>query len=243
MSPSRDPFELLQALAPRLDRDAPATPAEDAVLQRILDALDAPRAPRRRRWWRGRALAGLLGVGIVGVASAGAAVWYETSRPEQPVSVTCWRDVDRSSQWETQIGPNESPVDACAPAWRDGPFGPAAPPSLIACTAAEGPIAVVPGDSLDACAAVGLPALDPGHAGSPELAEVHLLQRLVADPLGATCATEEETVALVAEVLARHRIDGWTVNPPAPFTAGRPCGQVAIDPATRTLDIISLRQP
>ncbi|HRE00171.1 MAG TPA: hypothetical protein PLV68_02660 [Ilumatobacteraceae bacterium] len=198
-----------------------------------------PQQPQRRwRWRRRSVVAGLVVVGIAGTASVAIAAWYSTSTPRDPLDVACWSDQQRSSQWEVRIGLGDSPLTACGTPWDDGTFGRSGPPPLVACTSAEGIIAVVPAES---CAKVGLDGLTPGYEDSTSAQTADLLQQLIGDRLFEECHTEVETRSLIDGVLAEHGLDDWTVESPVPFTADRPCGQVAIDPTTRTITIVTIR--
>lgn len=247
MGEPTDPVEILRRLRPPRRRSGPLQPGDDprmdALLEDVLRRLDhdARSEPRRARGPRPRRLiAAVLAIGLIGGASAAAAILL--TRDDHRQVVSCWSDQEPTAIWEARIGQNDSPRAACAEPWRNGDFGTAGPPPLVECVAPSGIIAVVPGDD-NACETVGLPKLDtePGSADPDAAGE--LLYELLVVPLAERCADEAETVALTDEVLDAHELTDWAVDSNAPFTEQRACGRVSIDVGSRTIWITPVPRP
>lgn len=247
MGEPTDPIEILRRLRPPRRHSGPLQPGEDprmdALLEGVLSRLDdtARAEPRRGLGRRQRRLiAAFIAVGLIGGASAAAAILWTRNDHRQVVS--CWSDQEPTAIWEARIGQNDSPRAACAEPWRNGDFGTAGPPPLVECVAPSGIIAVVPGDD-NACETVGLPELgtQPGPADPDAAGE--LLHELLVVPLAEQCADESETVALINETLDAHEFTGWTVDSNTPFTEQRSCGRVSIDVGSQTIWITPVPRP
>lgn len=248
MADPTDPLELLRRLRPSRDPrplEPGADPHMDELLEGVIRRLDAGNqrpdqrdgGRRRRRW-----LAAALAVGVAGGASAATAIWYETSRPDHRLVVSCWSDPVPSAQWEVRIQPTDSPLDACSEPWIDGDFGTNGPPSLVACVTTDGIIAVVPGDE-STCEAAGLAVLQAERPPDSATPADEVLNRLLVAPLAERCANEGETLSLIDSVLDTHALTDWTVDYNAPFSSERSCGQVFVDSETHTIWIAPLPKP
>ncbi|NLE80502.1 MAG: hypothetical protein GX610_13120 [Rhodococcus sp.] len=248
MADPTDPLELLRRLRPPRDPrplERGDEPAMDAVLDGVLQRLETgarPRDHRARGRRRGRLLAAFLAVGVAGGASAAAAIWHETTRPDHRLVVSCWSDLQPSAFWEARIEPNDSPIDACGEPWTNGYFDTSGPPPLAACVTDSGIIAVVPGDQ-STCATSGLTVLQPGFEPDGTIPDDERLHQLLAIPLLETCADEHDTVSLIDTVFNDQGLTDWTVDYIAQFDELRVCGQVSIDASSRTVWITPIPGP
>lgn len=234
-----DPFDLLRRLAP--DTPLPDDAVDDGLLARILATLDARAAGTRRTRRIRRAAAGLIAIGAISGTTVAVAVRRDAAPPPRTPFVTCWNTAPPTIQWELVVEVGIDPVVACSAPWSNGSFGTDEPPALVACLSGTGVTAVIPGRTPEACLDAGLGATRAGPLRTDEVDEVTALQLDLASRLALTCATEDEVLAAIDTARDTHDLADWTVRNDATFTADRPCGHVAVDPATRTIAVRAMR--
>ncbi len=202
-------------------------PADEQLLADILTEPVPHRRRRPSRWWI---------VGITGVAAIGAAAYMFLDREpaKDPITITCYSDAttDPASQWVLDSAAD--PVAACAQVWADGRFGLGDTPRLTACVTDTGIIAVVPGDQ-QVCANLGY-ALWNTKVDDDALTIIAFQDEL-GPILGLTCYPEDAALEIVADQLAKHGLEDWTITSNHNWTAELPCAAPGIDPLTRTVTV------
>lgn len=237
MTRPRDPFDRLGQADPARTRD-PAQPTSDRAEATYRGIVTSEPQPRRspRRWARVPVL--------VGVALLLAAAAYVLTRPiTEPLTVGCYRSASLDADRIVLPANADIPADElCRAEWETGgEFATDSdePPPLTECVLETGTIAVFPSvDDGDVCQALGLaPPDQPSDNGNQSIIELQdaLVSRFLDECLDLPTAT-----ATVEEELARYGFTEWHVISNQPFTADRPCASLAIDPTTRSIELVPI---
>jgi hypothetical protein len=161
-----DPFDLLrQHLRAEAANLEPGTSTGELVAHITLEHdRSQARAPRRRRRGWLVLVAGVGAGALVGTVATASLVNHQpVTAPE--AGVVCRSAAQPDSSAIVIMAPGD-PVEACGHLWRTGALpdvevvNPPSDPPLVACTGAGGALEVYPGDSAEACTAMGLGVAD-----------------------------------------------------------------------------------
>jgi hypothetical protein len=243
MKQQPDPLELLEAARPSDGRvDLSSDPIASAILQRTLDDPSDGRVARLTG--RRTRLAVIVSVvGVVAVAGTAAAITLRHDKPSEVRTIGCWSGaVVPTPEIVVVEWSDESPVQSCQQAWRNGQFEtiPATePPPLVHCISSDGAIAVVPGDEAT-CEELDLASFDP----TPDLEGEKVRSAIAAIETRITpeaCLAPTAAISVVEEILDDAGLTEWTIVPPTDtFPEGEPCASAGFDLPTMTVYIVPL---
>lgn len=235
-----DPFERLREADPAARRPEPAS-ADGAMARAMYGEVVASRptaSTSRARRWRRVAV-------FVAAALATAAAAYVLTRPvTEPLTVACFRSANLTA--DRVILPASSDIPAgelCRVVWEPGgefaaETGGRRPP-LTACVLESGAVGVFPSrENGDVCQQLDAAKPDPTSIDDTQMV-IELQDALVGQFLG-SCLDLPAAAAVVERELDNRRLSDWEVTNAQPFTTDRPCASLAIDPATRTVELIPI---
>lgn len=239
MTAPRDPFERLRVSDPARDRK-PASPASDRAEKLFRNIVTSgPRKERipRPRWRR-------VPVIVAAVLLLAAAAYALTQSVTEPLTVGCYRKATLDSDVAViSARTSFSAVDLCQAVWQPG--GEFAsdtngqPPRLAACVLGTGAIGVFPSSgSDDVCLELGLDPVDESPDDDNQRA-IDLQEALLPHFLD-MCLDQTGAESAIEEELEQSHLTDWRVVSDQAFTADRPCASLAIDSATRTIELVPI---
>jgi hypothetical protein len=247
MTSQRDPFEMVAALNPVVDRPLVAgeDPVADAILARIIPGkttgakvVSIDTARRRRYRW-------VAPVVVVGVLASGgaAAAWVMSRHQTEPFIAGCYRTARLTSdQVFVAVDGVTNPVDSCARSWLDGTFGTDGPPQLTACVTPEGAGVVVPGDDR-ICAGLGYVPynLTPDReADAIRDTSDAIFAFIQAD--ADTCVDLDSAKREYRKIADAHGLSDWPIID-TPFDAAMPCITANLDRANHNIGLPGVLPP
>lgn len=243
-----DPFELLSQLDWQY-RDEPLERGENPALDDlVLQLMNPPlcrSAPRplgvRLRYWT----AGLAAVALAGTGATAAATLLR--RAEDPSRVACYSNaaINPIGQVAARATNDLTPIDLCAPFWKDGTLGTDGPPELVACVTDSEITAVMPGTA-DTCVALGLEPSgsgDSGTANPPDEPAIAVADAATAVLLGECFSDLNRARQAVLAALDDLDAADWSVRVEGTTDTAKPCAGTLVDPARRTIVIAAVEGP
>lgn len=152
----------------------PLLPDADALRrqrQRLVEELQPSDRRSAIRWRRARRLAlAAAGVFAIGGGAAVAGGVFSANDVAVRAGIGCYDRATLDAN-VTVLGPTADPVTACARLWREGVVsGRPEAPALVACTAEEQPVRVLPGSDVATCTRLGLKPLPRDYDAAAERA-------------------------------------------------------------------------
>jgi hypothetical protein len=218
------------ALLARTIADRPPGPEpDDVLLERILAEHPHPRrAPR----WK-PVIAGVSAVVVLGTGAVAAAV-IRSERVQAPTSLVCRAAASRTAS-AIVLPMSDDPIGECARLWLDGrlpdldePGDGGARPDLIACTAPDRALEVLPAFADETCEMLGLTPADVPAAVADPLVE---LDRRVVE-MNKACISVSDARQQAPALLEELGFDDWSVSV---IDRDDPCGRIAIDTEAKQL--------
>ena len=199
---------------------------DEALLESILttgkpNRLNSP--PIRRGWVIG-------GISVMMIVAAAFAVLRHEA-PDDSTLFVCYseKSADPANQVALASG---DPIAECRLVWESGRFGAGKVPALTACITGDGFIAVVPGGD-QACIDLGF-SLWRGSFDAGEQSTNDFRQE-VGRSFGLTCYPALEGPPVVAALLDKYGLDGWTIVSNDDWTDASPCTASGVNSLTKTV--------
>ena len=206
----------------------------------------APATRRRRR----RLSVILVPAVIVLLAVTGFTTYALTREPTHLETIGCYDKASLEANVAVVSADGRDPAAICQEIWQAGDLpGAPVPSKLASCVLDTGAIGVFPSSGAQTCENLGLADLPASYAAEAKrfaALEDAIVSRIGEPASGSSrggpqCLGEDEARAIVRRELDAHGYGDWDVKVAgAPFSAARPCADVSLDGAGKTVLLVAV---